>query len=91
MWFGASEANVRDVFNKARNASPCILFFNELNAIAGALGFGGNDNDLNFQFGKYSHKKQREKHNNWTRSAFKMSHKVRNKKYFKTNYTRRRW
>jgi transitional endoplasmic reticulum ATPase len=27
MYFGESEANVRDVFDKARAASPCVLFF----------------------------------------------------------------
>ena len=34
MWFGESEANVRDVFDKARAASPCVLFFDELDSIA---------------------------------------------------------
>jgi len=43
MWFGESEANVRDVFDKARNASPCILFFDELDSIARARGGGGGD------------------------------------------------
>jgi len=38
MWFGESEANVREVFDKARMASPCILFFDELDAIAKARG-----------------------------------------------------
>jgi len=43
MWFGESEANVRDVFDKARAASPCILFFDELDAIARSRGGGGGD------------------------------------------------
>eukprot|EP01083_Nonionella_stella_P280547 954386_1 len=43
MWFGESEANVRDVFDKARNASPCILFFDELDAIARARGGSHGD------------------------------------------------
>ena len=34
MWFGESEANVRDIFDKARAAAPCILFFDELDSIA---------------------------------------------------------
>jgi transitional endoplasmic reticulum ATPase len=34
MWFGESEANVRGVFDKARTAAPCILFFDELDSIA---------------------------------------------------------
>jgi transitional endoplasmic reticulum ATPase len=38
MWFGESEANVRDVFDKARAAAPCVLFFDELDSIAKACG-----------------------------------------------------
>jgi len=38
MWFGESEANVRDIFDKARSAAPCVLFFDELDAIAKARG-----------------------------------------------------
>merc|ERR1711977_583581 len=34
MWFGESEANVREVFSKARQSSPCIIFFDELDSIA---------------------------------------------------------
>ena len=33
-WFGESEANVRDVFEKARSAAPCNQFFDELDSIA---------------------------------------------------------
>ncbi|XP_028456562.1 transitional endoplasmic reticulum ATPase isoform X2 [Perca flavescens] len=43
MWFGESEANVRDVFDKARQAAPCILFFDELDSIAKSRGGGGGD------------------------------------------------
>ena len=44
MWFGGSEANVRDLFDKARAASPCILFFDEMDSIARARGSGsGSD------------------------------------------------
>lgn len=32
MWFGESEHNVREVFDKARGAAPCILFFDELDS-----------------------------------------------------------
>ena len=43
MWFGESEANVRDVFDKARPAAPCVLFFYELDSIArGRGGSSGN-------------------------------------------------
>mmetsp|Transcript_12863 Transcript_12863/g.17234 ORF Transcript_12863/g.17234 Transcript_12863/m.17234 type:complete len:823 (+) Transcript_12863:109-2577(+) len=43
MWFGESEANVRDVFEKARAAAPCILFFDELDSIAGQRGGSSGD------------------------------------------------
>lgn len=43
MWFGESEANVRDIFDKARAAAPCVLFFDELDSIAKAR--GGNVGD----------------------------------------------
>merc|ERR1719502_1950208 len=43
MWFGESEANVRDVFDKARGASPCVLFFDELDSIARARGGSSGD------------------------------------------------
>ncbi|EJD76054.1 transitional endoplasmic reticulum ATPase 1 [Loa loa] len=43
MWFGESEANVRDVFDKARAAAPCVLFFDELDSVAKAR--GGNIGD----------------------------------------------
>jgi SpoVK/Ycf46/Vps4 family AAA+-type ATPase len=43
MWFGESEANVRDVFDKARAASPCVLFFDELDSIAVARGSSQGD------------------------------------------------
>lgn len=38
MWVGESEANVRDVFDKARAAAPCVLFFDELDSLAKARG-----------------------------------------------------
>ena len=33
MWFGECEANVREVFDKARQAAPCIIFFDKLDSI----------------------------------------------------------
>jgi transitional endoplasmic reticulum ATPase len=44
-YFGGSEANVRDLFDKARSASPCILFFDEIDSIARARGSGGGSSD----------------------------------------------
>jgi transitional endoplasmic reticulum ATPase len=43
MWVGESEANVRDVFDKARSAAPCVLFFDELDSIAKARGSSAGD------------------------------------------------
>jgi len=43
MWFGESEANVRDIFDKARSASPCVLFFDELDSIASSRGGHAGD------------------------------------------------
>merc|ERR1711975_178406 len=43
MWFGESEANVRDTFEKARAAAPCVLFFDELDSIASARGGSSGD------------------------------------------------
>ncbi|CAF1355257.1 unnamed protein product [Adineta steineri] len=43
MWFGESEANVRDIFDKARQAAPCILFFDELDSIGKARGGSAGD------------------------------------------------
>ena len=49
MWFGESEANVRDVFDKARAAAPCVVFLDELDSIAksrgGSLGDAGGASD----------------------------------------------
>jgi len=51
MWFGESEANVRDVFDKARAAAPCVMFFDELDSIAQSRGSssanGAGDRVLN--------------------------------------------
>lgn len=43
MWFGESESNVREVFDKARQAAPCVLFFDELDSIARARGSSSGD------------------------------------------------
>lgn len=43
MWFGESEANVREIFDKARASSPCVLFFDELDSVAVARGSSSGD------------------------------------------------
>jgi transitional endoplasmic reticulum ATPase len=40
MWFGESESNVREVFDKARQSAPCVLFFDELDSIGISRGRG---------------------------------------------------
>ncbi|MBI2935462.1 MAG: CDC48 family AAA ATPase [Chloroflexi bacterium] len=41
-WVGESEKGVREVFRKARLASPCIVFFDELDALTPRRGAGGD-------------------------------------------------
>ncbi len=42
MWVGESERGVREVFHKARQAAPCIVFFDEIEALAPLRGSGGD-------------------------------------------------
>ncbi|MGZ7046901.1 MAG: CDC48 family AAA ATPase, partial [Methanobacterium sp.] len=39
-WFGESERKISEIFKKARQAAPCIVFFDELDAIAPMRGSG---------------------------------------------------
>jgi transitional endoplasmic reticulum ATPase len=41
-WVGESEKGVREVFRKARQAAPCIVFFDEIDAIAPTRGPGSD-------------------------------------------------
>ena len=37
-WIGESEKGIREIFRKARQAAPCIIFFDEIDSIAGRRG-----------------------------------------------------
>ncbi len=41
-WVGESERGVREVFRRARQASPCVIFFDELDSLAPVRGMGGD-------------------------------------------------
>ena len=41
-WLGESEKAVRKIFKKARQVAPCIIFFDEIDAIAGIRGVEEN-------------------------------------------------
>ncbi|MFH1358355.1 MAG: CDC48 family AAA ATPase [archaeon] len=38
MWVGKSEEGIRKVFSRARQVSPCIIFFDEIDSLAGKRG-----------------------------------------------------
>ena len=42
-WFGESERKISEIFNKAKQASPCIVFFDELDALASMRGSGAGE------------------------------------------------
>lgn len=42
MYIGESEANVRKVFQRARDAKPCVIFFDELDSVAPKRGNHGD-------------------------------------------------
>jgi transitional endoplasmic reticulum ATPase len=42
-WVGESEKHVRDLFKKAKQVSPCIIFFDEFDSISKSRGGFGND------------------------------------------------
>jgi transitional endoplasmic reticulum ATPase len=44
-WVGESEKGIREIFKRARQASPCVVFFDEIDSIASIRGMGGNVSD----------------------------------------------
>lgn len=42
MYIGESEANVRRIFQRARDAAPCVIFFDELDSVAPKRGNQGD-------------------------------------------------
>ncbi len=42
-WFGESEQRIRNLFMKARESSPCIIFFDEIDAVSAARGQSASD------------------------------------------------
>ncbi len=45
-WVGESEKGVREIFRKARQASPCIIFFDEVDAIVPRRGSGSSGSHI---------------------------------------------
>ncbi|MDQ3852906.1 MAG: CDC48 family AAA ATPase [Thermoproteota archaeon] len=45
-WVGESEKGIREIFRKARQAAPCIIFFDEIDAIAPTRGGGFGDSHV---------------------------------------------
>jgi len=40
-WVGESERGIREIFRRARQVSPCVIFFDEIDSIAPIRGIGG--------------------------------------------------
>ena len=45
-WVGESEKGIREVFKKARQAAPCIIFLDEIDSLAPRRGSGGGEGHL---------------------------------------------
>jgi transitional endoplasmic reticulum ATPase len=45
-WVGESEKGIREVFRKARQASPCVVFFDEIDSVAPRRSTGEGDSHV---------------------------------------------
>lgn len=45
-WVGESEKGIREIFRKARQAAPCIIFLDEMDSLAPSRGSGGSDSHV---------------------------------------------
>ncbi|RLE71548.1 MAG: AAA family ATPase [Thermoprotei archaeon] len=45
-WVGESEKAIREIFSKARQAAPCIIFFDEIDSIVPRRGMRGGDSGV---------------------------------------------
>ncbi len=45
-WVGESEKGIRDIFHKARQAAPCIIFFDEIDALVPTRSAGPTDSHV---------------------------------------------
>ncbi len=43
MWVGESERHIRDIFRRAKQVAPCIIFFDEVDALAPRRGMSATD------------------------------------------------
>src|SRR5437867_10588949 len=41
-WVGESERGIREIFRRARQAAPCVIFLDEMDSIAPVRGMGGD-------------------------------------------------
>ncbi len=48
-WVGESERAVREIFRKAGASVPCVVFFDEIDSLAGGRSFGSEDSGVGYR------------------------------------------